>query len=311
MGVFTSVRIATFLSAGFMVYGLVACRSVHPVTTDTFTADRRTADLGHGRALLMNSCGGCHYNAKTGRFTGNRMNDLPRLLGKSYAANLTVSKQSSPVPHYTDAELAYLLRTGIKKNGRFVHYMLRPNIADDDLRDLIAFLRSGTHEVASSDEVAGHTKLNFMGKLGAKFIARPQPYEKNIPMPEGRTAEGRYLVDNIGCFHCHSKKKMSLNYLHPEKTKGYMAGGAKFKMPTGKVRGSNLTFDNETGIGFYTKNDFRKAVQHLSAPGNRNLRPPMEAFQLTDREADAIYDYLNTLPRMHHKVKGQVHTAIH
>jgi len=310
MNVLTTPRIAALLFAGFSIYCLAACRTSYPVTTDRFTADKQQADLVHGRMLVMSSCGGCHYNRETGRLTGNRMKDLPKLLGKSYAANLTASEQSSPVPHYSDAELAYLLRTGIKRDGRFVHYMLRPNMADTDLRDLIAFLRWGKYEAAASDVVAGHTRLNFMGKLGARFIAKPQPYQTNISRPEATIETGRYLVDNIGCFHCHSKKKTSLNYLHPEKTKGYMAGGARFKTPGGAVRGSNITLDNETGIGFYTKSDFRKAVLHMEAPHNRKLRPPMEAFQLSEKEVDAIYEYLNTLPRISHKIKGQVQVAV-
>ena len=99
---------------------------------------------------------------------------------------------------------------------------------------------------------------------------------------------------------------MSMNYMHPEQTKGYMAGGRKFKMPTGIVRGANITMDPETGIGNFTKDDFRDAVLHAKDPSGKTLRPPMEAFHhMSDKETDAIYAYLQTLMPQKHKVKGQ------
>ncbi len=308
------MRISTYLKtallAGAGLYFIASCRMVHPTTTDNFTVNYKTADVKHGKALLYSSCGGCHYVDKTGKFSGRQLSDLPKILGKVYSANLTASPEYSPVPHYSDAELAYLVRTGIKRDGHFVPYMLRPNMSDQDLKDLIAYLRSGDEPVAASSATAGHTKLNFLGKLVING-RKPMPYETNIPNPTNPIDKGRYLVDNIGCFHCHSKKITSVNYLHPEESRGYLSGGAKFKIPgVGTVRGSNITIGKETGIGFFTEEDFRNAVQHAKAPNGSKLRPPMEAFHLTNEEADAIYAYINTLPPKEHKVKGQVQVGV-
>lgn len=304
-------HIRAVLLAGCIVYGIAACRSTHPTTTDHFTVNKSTANLEHGKALLFSSCGGCHYDPQRKSFVGKPMHDLPRILGKSFSANLTVSTTNGRPPQYTDAELAYLLRTGITRDGRFVSYMLRPNMADEDLNDLIAYLRSGDEPVAAANVTIGKTHLNLLGRIAIGFVAKPQPYRTNIHRPQEMVAEGRYLVDNIGCFHCHSKKITGLNYLYPERSKGYLTGGIKFKMPGGKVRGANITMDRKTGIGFYTKEDFRNAVKHRQAPGNRDLRPPMEAFDLTNEEVDAIYAYLQTLPPVHHKVKGQPAVPMH
>lgn len=311
MSLSSTTRLKIALLTGFSLYCIAACRTSHPVTTDNFKVDKRTANLEHGKALLFSSCGGCHYDQERKSFSGKRQHDLPRILGKSYSANLTVSEKNGIPPQYTDAELAYLLRTGIARDGRFISNMLRPNMADEDLNDLIAYLRSGDGALAAVDETVGKSHLNFLGKMAIGFVAKPQPYRTNISRPREQVAEGRYLVDNIGCFHCHSKKITGLNYLHPERSKGYMAGGIKFKMPGGKVRGANITMDRETGIGFYTKADFRQAVLHMKAPLGRDLRPPMEAFDLTNKEADAIYAYLQTLPPRHHKIKGQPRIPVH
>ena len=81
-----------------------------------------------------------------------------------------------------------------------------------------------------------------------------------------------------------------------------MAGGRKFKMTSGTVRGENITMDKATGIGNYTKEDFRRAVLQCIDEKGRKLSPPMEAFPMTDKEADAIFAYIKTLPAKEHKV---------
>jgi mono/diheme cytochrome c family protein len=299
-----SRKVKALAACAFAAIALYACRPTYDTVPGDFHISAAGGDAAHGKLLVMNSCGGCHYNRTTGKFIGKRLSDFPKLLGKTRSANLTASAAYSPVPHYTDAELAYLLRTGIKRDGHFVPYMLRPNMADQDLKDILAYLRSGEGAVAATDTTVGHTHLNLLGRMGVKLIFKPQPFKLHIPQPATEVEQGRYLVDNISCFHCHSKKKTGLNYQNPEDSKGYLIGGMKLKSEHGTVRGRNLTPDKETGIGLYSKEDFRQAVQHLKARDGRRLRPPMEAFKLTDEEADAIYAYLHTLPPKHHKVKG-------
>jgi hypothetical protein len=108
---------------------------------------------------------------------------------------------------------------------------------------------------------------------------------------------GYYLVDNLGCFHCHSKSLTSLNYLNPDQTKGYLAGGIKFESEGAmEIRASNITPDKLTGIGNYTKEQFRRALADGKTP-DRELHPPMPKFtELKEREIDAIYAYLQTVP---------------
>ena len=282
---------------------IYSCKTHHKTTTDNFTSVKRSNSLERGKNLTFSICGGCHYNKKDERFTGHRLGMTPRIAGKVYSANLTKHKSDGIPQYYTDAELIYLIKTGITKEGMFIPYMLRPNISDKDMNDIIVFLRSDDPSLDPSP-ATGHTKLNFIGKLGKGFIAKPQQYKKNdAPDENDAVAYGRYLVDNVGCFHCHSKKAMGINYMDPEKTKGYMAGGAKAKTPAGKVRGSNLTFDKETGIGNYSQEEFRTAVQKAIDKEGHKLKLPMEAFPLTDKQTDAIYAYLKSLPAKHHRVK--------
>lgn len=284
----------------------IGCKSHYDTTTEPFTAVKTGNSMEHGKNLVFNVCGQCHYNEDANSFIGEKIRDLPGFMGKVYSANLTDSKRYG-IASYKDAEIYYLLKRGIAKDGRFIPYMVRPNMADADINDIIVYLRSGDEPVKAKDTVAGKSHLSLLGKLATKVSGKPLPLKKNIkrPSPDNTIAYGRYLVDIIGCYHCHSKSILSLDYLEPEKSKGYMAGGMKWNIEGDKIRASNITPDKATGIGNYTMADFRKAVREGEAPGGRVLHYPMRRFKhLTDTQTDAIYAYLMTLPPQDHKVKG-------
>ena len=276
-------------------------------TTDQFTASKTPESFERGKNLTFTICGGCHYDRTLNKFVGKHLNDLPKIAGTLYSANLTHSTKHGIPPHYTDAELFYLLKTGIGKDGRFMPYMMRPMMADEDINDIIVFLRSDDPAMASADTTVGKTHINFIGKIGLRYLSKPQPYNKGVPRPNENDAVGygRYLVAIVGCYHCHSQKARWLNYLDAEKTKGYLSGGMKLKDPQGKrLYGPNLTPDKQTGIGNFSEENFQKAVKEGMTPSGRKLSPPMPKFShLTDQQVHAIYSYLMQLSPVHHVIK--------
>ncbi|HTK18173.1 MAG TPA: hypothetical protein VL442_01605 [Mucilaginibacter sp.] len=284
-----------------------SCKTKFDTTKSDFKAASSESALDHGRVLVYSICGGCHYDPSAKKFIGTRIHEVPGIVGKVYSANLTNSKSNGIPPHYSDAELKYLLKTGVALDGRYIPYMLRPNMADEDLNDIIVFLRSDDPAVTATDNTIGLTHLTWIGKMAMNMMAKPLPYKTDIKRPPetDSIAAGRYLVDNIGCFHCHSKSLTKLNYLDPEKSKGYMAGGMKFKTPQGiEIYASNLTPDKQTGIGDYTKLQFRKAVKEGESP-NGPLHLPMPKFdRLSDAEVNVMYAYLRSIPAKDHKVQG-------
>ncbi|MFL5810701.1 MAG: c-type cytochrome [Flavisolibacter sp.] len=276
-------------------------------TKDQFVAKEHANSFERGKNLAFNICAGCHYDRNTKKFIGRSLNDLPKIAGHLVSANLTQSTSNGVPPEYSDAELFYLLKTGIGRDGRFLPYMMRPMMADDDINDIIFYLRSNDPAVAAADTTVGKTHINFIGKTGLRIAADPQPYNKGIQRPKENDpiANGRYLVAVIGCYHCHSKKVLGLNYLNPEKSKGYLEGGIKLKDAEGKrLWGPNLTPDNKTGIGSFTSTDFSKAVRDGVRPDGRKLSPPMGQFKaLTDEQVNDVYAYLRSLKAVNHKVK--------
>ncbi len=300
----TPHKIVLSLLITFMIAGCVAH---YATTTEKNQASKNSESEERGENLAYNICGQCHYNEETKRFSGKHQEDLPRIIGKIYSANLTRSASHGILAKYSDGELAYLLKTGISREGKYIPYMVRPNLSEEDINDITVYFRSNDKAVAAVDAIAGKTRLNIIGKTGTKIAGKPLPYKKGVVRPDEKDAVvyGRYLVDNLACYHCHSKSITGLDYMEPEKSKGYMQGGLKFKTQKGtKVRGSNLTPCVKTGIGNYTKESFRKALMKGIDLVGDSLQYPMQKFpHLTNKQSDAIFAYLRTLEKVNHDTK--------
>ncbi|RWY49433.1 cytochrome c family protein [Mucilaginibacter gilvus] len=302
------MRKLTWILAIIVLMGgvIIGCKTKFPTTTNNYKAVSTSHALARGKVLAFSICAGCHYDRAINKFIGTQIHDIPGIAGKVYSANLTHSGSHGIMAKYTDAEVKYLLKTGVANDGRFLNYMLRPNMADQDIDAIIAFIRSDDASVAAADTAVGLTHLTFVGKAFMNIKAKPMPYQANVKLPaiSDKVKLGYYLIDNLGCFHCHSKSLTKLNFLYPDQTKGYLAGGIKLK---GKdemdIYASNITPDKNTGIGDYTKEQFFNALQNGRAP-DRVLRAPMPKFdKLTHAEIDAMYAYLQTVPPQYKVVK--------
>jgi mono/diheme cytochrome c family protein len=122
---------------------------------------------------------------------------------------------------------------------------------------------------------------------------------------QSQVPRGKYLTSIIPCTDCHTPG----TFLgHPD-MKRYLGGSdVGFEVPgLGVFYGSNITPDDETGIGKWTKEQIATAITTGKTPDGRILAPPMpvESFKhLTHRDALAIAAYLKTLPPIKHKVPG-------
>ncbi len=284
----------------------IGCKTRFATTqANNYTVTPSPQKLVRGRELAMSICAGCHYDHTVNKFIGRPLEDIPGIAGKVYSANLTHSRTHGIPTRYTDAELKYLFKTGVARDGRYLNYMLRPNMADSDIDAIIAFLRSDDPSLSAADTTIGLTHFTFIGKIYMGMHANPVAYSDNIKEPPADKVKlGYYLVDNLGCFHCHSGSLQKLNFQYPDQTPGYLAGGIKLKGINGaEMHASNITPDKQTGIGSYTIEEFRAAMVKGDAPGHR-LKPPMPKFdQLKPEEVDAIYAYLQTVPAINNLVK--------
>lgn len=147
---------------------------------------------------------------------------------------------------------------------------------------------------------------------------------KVVAKPEDVVKNGEYLVTIMGCNDCHSPKKMGANgpEIIPElRLSGYPSDRPIVKFDESKIKNGfgmfypdltatagpwgvsfagNITPD-ETGIGNWTEEQFKKAItqgKSKGLDGGRMLLPPMPWFNYTtlkDEDVHAIFTYLRSI----------------
>lgn len=126
-------------------------------------------------------------------------------IGRLYGLNLTPN-ETDGIGRFTDAELARVLRTGVRPNGELSVFMSTSasSLSDEDIVAVISYLRS------LPPEPAGHAEggLNLLGRLmfGSLGLApRDTPAPPAAPPSEfPSVARGEYLAESvILCTECH------------------------------------------------------------------------------------------------------------
>ena len=120
---------------------------------------------------------------------------------------------------------------------------------------------------------------------------------------DAAVARGRQLVLSHACGDCHGGV---VNPDSPVWLSGARTAQDEERVGPFVMRPSNLTPDSATGIGKFSLADFTKSVREGVTPAGNELSPPMSEFKhLTDKQVNALYTHLRSLPPKHHKVKGQ------
>lgn len=140
---------------------------------------------------------------------------------------------------------------------------------------------------------------------------------------------GGYLVTVMGCNDCHTPYKMGKNGPEPDMSRMLSGHPENMKMPpppklqepwgmVGAVTNtawagpwgvsytSNITPDQNTGIGIWTESMFIRAMRTGKHMGtSRSILPPMPwpwYAQMRDEELKAIFAYLKSIPPIHNRV---------
>jgi mono/diheme cytochrome c family protein len=139
--------------------------------------------------------------------------------------------------------------------------------------------------------------LIAIGAIGYLWLNRADESEGQAPLLVGAPAaadvlaRGEYLTKAADCVACHTA---------PEGGKPY-AGGLPFVLPFGTIYSSNISPDEETGIGKWTDDEFVRAVQHGIRNDGKRLYPafPYTSYTLLSRaDVLAIKTYLFSLPKI-------------
>ena len=308
-------RIAVILGGLLLVLAIVAAAfAVHvsrdfPVRYPTQKPDLRIETtperVARGKAIAQALCAGCHYDQKTAGLTGHHMVEAPEEFGVLVSRNITGDPKEG-IGTYSDGELAFLLRTGIERDGVYPGpFMAHPHASDEDVASLIAFLRSDDPLVKPQAVPNQPSQPAFLFKLLDHVAWKPSAYPQApvlAPLPSDRVAYGHYLAVNLfDCYVCHSADFKTLDTATPEHSAGFFGGGnPTLDADHHVVLSANLTPD-ESGLAGWSEAQFVRAVREGFRPDNRPLRFPMEPIpSITPDEASAIWAYLQTVPKLHH-----------
>jgi mono/diheme cytochrome c family protein len=238
--------------------------------------------IARGKYIAYIGCAGCHGDKGEFPLSGgfDLANDIPLPIGSMVTANLT---PGGVLKDRTDGELFRVLRHGIAKDGTLsimMSLMLYRQLSDDDIKALIAFLRSQAPvetKFKSGDDVNLLAGILF----GAGMFPAPDPINKNsITAPaKGVNAEyGKYVATFGECRCCHG----------PNMT-GSPPNPAQ---PDGVPNPRPL-------VGTWTREQFIQTMRTGIKPTGQHFpqqMPWVNASRMTDEDLSALYEYLKAKP---------------
>jgi len=260
------VVIAVAAAAG--VWGVAEWRltSQRPATLTVLKVQPSPDLVAEGeRVFHIFGCAGCHQEA------GNVLFEAPQV-GRLVAPNI-----SRRIADYSDEALVRLIRRGVKHDGTTAIVMpasVLGRISDQDLAALVSYLRSLSPR---PDAVTVSTQWGPLGYIalaaGKVDLSAEIAPDVEPPVTRPLDREGEYLV-SATCRACHD-----LDGVHDN----------GFGMVTPPVRAMAKSYSLE---------DFRHLLRTGEGSGGRQLGLMSEVARsdfshFTDREIDAIHQYLN------------------
>ncbi|MBK7099268.1 MAG: c-type cytochrome [Sphingobacteriales bacterium] len=166
--------------------------------------------------------------------------------GKYVASNITPYNLGK----WTDGEIFRAITSGETKDGRalfpIMPYHNFGKLDKGDIEAVIAYLRNLKPIEKGTEKSSSDFPMNFI------INTMPKKAEfTTIPPASDIINYGKYLITASSCIDCHTKQDKG-------KLVGeHFAGGNEFKFPDGSVlRSTNITPDNNTGIGSWSKEKF-------------------------------------------------------
>jgi hypothetical protein len=215
----------------------------------------------------------------------------------------------------TDGELYRTLTSGIGQNGKAIFplmsYKAISNLSEEDIYSIIAYLRTLKPVANAGPEKSLDFPVNYLVKT------LPSPHRPAAEPDRANPYEyGKYLVTSATCMDCHTMQEKGAFVKGME-----YAGGLEIRFPNGTVRSANITPDEETGIGLWTKEQFIGRFKHYDSPGAKSIPADSVAYAtfmpwtllagMSEEDLGAIYSYLRTVPPVKHKVEKFTPAASH
>jgi cytochrome c553 len=271
---------------GFLFISLLlfdrSTKAVYDIALPSVVVSTESSVIARGKHLAesLGKCTQCH-----GADLGSGQRAIHGPFGISRAPNLTNGKHGV---RYTDAQLARLIKHGVKRDGRTVIYMPSNETAWWPMSNVVALI-SYLHTVPPVDGEPPTVEFGVLAKLFDRMdlvtidIARRIEHneQESSPPPAPTPEYGAHIAKL--CVRCHGDK---------------LSGGPLTGAPASMAVPSNLT-PHETGLAEWSYADFDR----LLTQGVRRDGRPLDAFmslgalgKLDEIEKRALWMYLRSLP---------------
>lgn len=300
-------------------YVVLALPNVGP--PENIKIDITPQRIARGKYLIqVTSCLDCHSKGDRSKFAspvdsmnygsgGNLFDKGDGFPGTVYVPNITPYH----LKDWTDGEVFRAVTTGVKKDGSAI-FPLMPwpfysKMDREDIYSIIAYIRT----LKPVETTYPKSKLDFP----LNVIVHTMPHKATLttkPDPHDTLKYGAYLVQAAACSECHSQDKQGVPLPGLE-----FAGGKEFGVGGNTLRSANITPDDNTGIGKWTKEQFIASFKAYNDPATaapvgknqfQTVMPRWQYAKLTEGDLASIYIYLRTLKPVSNKVvKWQVNSA--
>lgn len=280
---------AVFLSVMIAVIAVSQAAAQNPVERGKYLVE------------VIGACGNCHTpKGPNGDIAEKHLAGgfvIEEAFGKAIGGNITQDKETG-IGSWTDQEIIRAIREGKSKDGNILGppmpFPLYRNLSDNDVKAMVAYLR--TVKPVKNAVPKSQYKIPLPPAWGPPVGSVPDPPKNNL------VKYGEYLAGPVAhCAECHTPQ---LPGGRPDETK-FFAGGFPFRGPYGVSYSANLTPDKGTGIGNWTDEQLRRAINGVR-PDGRTLLPPMPwmyyAGKIADGDMKAMIAYLRSLKPIQNKV---------
>jgi mono/diheme cytochrome c family protein len=235
--------------------------------------------IARGKAVADGFCSACH--SRSGTLTGGLDigEHFPMPVGSFVSSNLTPAGR---LRRWSDGEIFRAIRNSVDADGRWLMLMSYTNagrLSDDDIRAVIAYMRSLPATGEQTPDPPGRLSLLGLVMLGAGLLPSGKPVITGsiTAPPKGATFQfGEYILSYQDCRECHGP---------------HLTGGVPGQM--GPL-GPDLNLVKEWKLAQFI------ATMHTGIdPNGHELSKQMPwrpIGRMDDEELAAVYEYLTHLP---------------
>lgn len=266
-------------------------------------ASTDSAVIARGRYLALGPahCADCHGAPSAKQeiekgievpLSGGNKFALP--IGDIFVKNITPDQETG-IGRYSDAEIARVLRYGVRADGTaLLPFMPFHNTSDEDLTAIISFLRS---QKPVNNKIPENSST-ILGNVVEAFMLEPVGPSGSAPKAVKRdtsAAYGKYLAVSVAnCMGCHTNRDMMTGAFIGEPFAGGMEMESSFQPEKYSFITPNLTPDSSGRLFGWTQqmfiDRFRKGKIY---PGTHMPWGPFS--RMSDDELKAIYNFLQTV----------------